>query len=66
MRNMMRDGRRVARRRQAQSGGDHAADCLRNLVATKSRVVVQRKLRGLWGKAASGPERLRPGGNWES
>jgi hypothetical protein len=28
-------------------GGDDAADCLRYLVATKSRSVVQRKLRGL-------------------
>jgi hypothetical protein len=28
-------------------GGDDAADCLRYLVATKSRTVVQRKLRGL-------------------
>jgi hypothetical protein len=28
-------------------GGDDAADCLRYLVATKSRVIVQRKLRGL-------------------
>ncbi len=28
-------------------GGDDAADCLRYLVATKSRVVTQRKLRGL-------------------
>jgi len=28
-------------------GGDDAADCMRYLVATKSRVVVQRKLRGL-------------------
>ena len=28
-------------------GGDDAADCLRYLVGTKSRVVVQRKLRGL-------------------
>jgi phage terminase large subunit len=28
-------------------GGDDAADCLRYLVATKARVVVQRKLRGL-------------------
>jgi hypothetical protein len=28
-------------------GGDDAADCLRYLVATKSRVVAQRKLRGL-------------------
>ena len=28
-------------------GGGDAADCLRYLVATKSRVVVQRKLRGL-------------------
>jgi phage terminase large subunit len=28
-------------------GGDDTADCLRYLVATKSRVVVQRKLRGL-------------------
>jgi hypothetical protein len=26
---------------------DYAADCLRYLVATKSRVVAQRKLRGL-------------------
>jgi hypothetical protein len=28
-------------------GGDDAADCLRYLVATKSRTVAQRKLRGL-------------------
>jgi hypothetical protein len=28
-------------------GGDDAADCLRYLVATKARVVMQRKLRGL-------------------
>jgi hypothetical protein len=28
-------------------GGDDAADCLRYLVATKSRVLMQRKLRGL-------------------
>ena len=28
-------------------GGDDTADCLRYLVATKSRVVAQRKLRGL-------------------
>ena len=28
-------------------GGDDAADCLRYLVATKARTVVQRKLRGL-------------------
>lgn len=28
-------------------GGDDAADALRYLVATKSRVIVQRKLRGL-------------------
>jgi hypothetical protein len=28
-------------------GGDDAADTLRYLVATKSRTVVQRKLRGL-------------------
>jgi hypothetical protein len=28
-------------------GGDDAADCLRYLVATKARVVAQRKLRGL-------------------
>src|SRR5881394_290516 len=28
-------------------GGDDTADCLRYLVATKSRIVVQRKLRGL-------------------
>ena len=28
-------------------GGDDAADCFRYLVATKSRVVAQRKLRGL-------------------
>jgi len=28
-------------------GGDDCADCLRYLVATKSRAVVQRKLRGL-------------------
>jgi len=28
-------------------GGDDAPDCLRYLVATKSRVVMQRKLRGL-------------------
>ncbi len=28
-------------------GGDDAADCFRYLVATKSRAVVQRKLRGL-------------------
>ena len=28
-------------------GGEDAADCLRYLVATKSRAVVQRKLRGL-------------------
>jgi hypothetical protein len=28
-------------------GGDDAADCLRYLVATKARVVLQRKLRGL-------------------
>ncbi len=28
-------------------GGDDAADCMRYLVATKSRVVAQRKLRGL-------------------
>ena len=30
-----------------QVGGDDAADCLRYLVATKSRTVTQRKLRGL-------------------
>jgi len=29
------------------NGGDDAADCLRYLVATKSRIVAQRKLRGL-------------------
>jgi hypothetical protein len=29
------------------NGGDDAADTLRYLVATKSRTVVQRKLRGL-------------------
>ena len=28
-------------------GGDDTADCMRYLVATKSRAVVQRKLRGL-------------------
>jgi len=28
-------------------GGDDCADCLRYLVATKSRAVAQRKLRGL-------------------
>jgi hypothetical protein len=28
-------------------GGDDAADCCRYLVATKSRAVTQRKLRGL-------------------
>ena len=28
-------------------GGDDAADCLRYLVATKARIVAQRKLRGL-------------------
>jgi hypothetical protein len=28
-------------------GGDDAADCLRYLVATKSKTVAQRKLRGL-------------------
>jgi len=28
-------------------GGDDAADCLRYLVATKPRTIVQRKLRGL-------------------
>jgi hypothetical protein len=28
-------------------GGDDAADCFRYLVATKSRVISQRKLRGL-------------------
>ncbi len=28
-------------------GGDDTADCLRYLVATKSRVVAQRKLRGV-------------------
>ena len=28
------------------NGGDDTADCLRYLVATKSRVVAQRKLRG--------------------
>ena len=28
-------------------GGDDTADCLRYLVATKSRAVTQRKLRGL-------------------
>jgi hypothetical protein len=28
-------------------GGDGAADCFRYLVATKARVVTQRKLRGL-------------------
>ena len=28
-------------------GGDDAADCLRYLVATKSRTITQRKLRGL-------------------
>ena len=28
-------------------GGDDSADCLRYLVATKSRAVTQRKLRGL-------------------
>jgi hypothetical protein len=28
-------------------GGDYAADCFRYLVAAKSRVVAQRKLRGL-------------------
>ncbi len=28
-------------------GGDGAADCLRYLVATKARIVAQRKLRGL-------------------
>jgi phage terminase large subunit len=29
------------------NGGDDTADCMRYLVATKSRVVAQRKLRGL-------------------
>ncbi len=29
------------------AGGDDAADCLRYLVATKARIVAQRKLRGL-------------------
>jgi hypothetical protein len=29
------------------NGGDDAADCLRYLVATKARLVVQRRLRGL-------------------
>jgi hypothetical protein len=29
------------------NGGDDAADCMRYLVATKRRVVAQRKLRGL-------------------
>jgi len=29
------------------NGGDDAADCMRYLVATKSRAVTQRKLRGL-------------------
>jgi hypothetical protein len=29
-------------------GGDDAADCLRYLVATKSRTVTQRKLRGVY------------------
>jgi len=29
------------------NGGDDTADCLRYLVATKSRVVVQRKLKGI-------------------
>ena len=29
------------------NGGDDAADCLRYLVATKSRVVAQGKLKGL-------------------
>jgi hypothetical protein len=28
-------------------GGDDAADCLAYLVATKSRTIVERKLRGL-------------------
>ena len=28
-------------------GGDDAADCLRYLVATKSRAIAQRKLRGV-------------------
>jgi len=28
-------------------GGDDTADCLRYLIATKSRAVTQRKLRGL-------------------
>jgi hypothetical protein len=29
-----------------ESGGDDAADCFRYLVATKSRPITQRKLRG--------------------
>jgi hypothetical protein len=47
IRDMVRDGRRVARRRQGQNGGDDAAEALRYLVATKGRTVTQRKLRGL-------------------
>jgi len=42
---------RLNRRVQAEEdgvGGDDAADALRYLVATKSRAVAQRKLRGLW------------------
>jgi len=34
-------------------GGDDTADCLRYLVATKSRVVAQRKLRGPVNEAAN-------------
>jgi hypothetical protein len=34
------------------NGGDDAADCMRYLVATKSRVVAQRKLRGCNGACA--------------
>lgn len=37
-------------------GGDDTADCLRYLVATKSRAVTQRKLRGLTGRMAGGVE----------
>ena len=44
-------GRREAQEKMVAKrnyvGGDDAADALRYLVATKSRVVVQRKLRGL-------------------
>ena len=29
-------------------GGDDAADCLRYLVATKTRTITVRKLRGVW------------------